>query len=127
MMKDIFKKLTVTQLVKQPDFFIGPEGSLPYLQKPAIGPYPEPAEPSSFHRFLIPKVHLNVMFPHKPRSSQWSLTFGPANQNPINTFSLHHAFHMSRPPHLDLITLTIFNEYNTGYELHHLTKNNHKQ
>jgi hypothetical protein len=30
------------------------EGSLPCLQKPAIGPYPEPAESSSPHRPLSP-------------------------------------------------------------------------
>jgi hypothetical protein len=31
-----------------------PEGSLPSLQKLAIGLYPEPDEPSSPHRFLTP-------------------------------------------------------------------------
>jgi hypothetical protein len=30
------------------------EGSLPCLQKPATGPYPEPAEASSLHRSLSP-------------------------------------------------------------------------
>jgi hypothetical protein len=34
-----------------------------------------------------------------PRSSQWSLTFGPPNQNPVNTTPLRHACHMSRQPH----------------------------
>jgi hypothetical protein len=34
-----------------------------------------------------------------PRSSQWSLTFGPPNQNPVNTSPLPHAWRMSRPPH----------------------------
>jgi hypothetical protein len=29
-----------------------PEGSLPYSQNPANGPYPEPAESSSPHRSL---------------------------------------------------------------------------
>jgi hypothetical protein len=33
-----------------------------------------------------------------PRSFQWSLTFGPPNQNPLNTSSLP-ACNMSRPPH----------------------------
>jgi hypothetical protein len=32
------------------------EGSLPCSQKPAIGPYHEPAESSSPHRSLSPKV-----------------------------------------------------------------------
>jgi hypothetical protein len=26
-----------------------------------------------------------------PKSSQWSLTFGPPNQNPVNTSPLLHA------------------------------------
>jgi hypothetical protein len=33
------------------------------------------------------------------RSSQWSLTFGSPNQNPVNTSPLPHARYMSRPPH----------------------------
>jgi hypothetical protein len=49
----LFEKLIVTQLVKQePAFFMEPEGSLPRSQKPANGPYPEPAESSSPHRSL---------------------------------------------------------------------------
>jgi hypothetical protein len=32
-----------------------PEGSLPCSQKPAIEPYPEPAESSSTHRSLVPE------------------------------------------------------------------------
>jgi hypothetical protein len=51
----LIEKLIVTQLVKKyPAFFMEPEGSLPCLQKPAIGPYPEPAESSSPHRSLPP-------------------------------------------------------------------------
>jgi hypothetical protein len=50
MVQDILEKLIVTQLVKQqPAFFMEPEGSLMCSQKPAIGPYPEPAESSSPH------------------------------------------------------------------------------
>jgi hypothetical protein len=30
----------------------------------------------------LPKVQLNVILPPTPRSSQWSLTFGPPNPNP---------------------------------------------
>jgi hypothetical protein len=70
------------------------EGSLPYSQKPATGPYPG-------IQFvpLIPKVHLNVILLPTPRSSQWSLPFGSPNQNPVNTSPLPHTCHMSRPPH----------------------------
>jgi hypothetical protein len=34
-----------------------------------------------------------------PMSSQWSLSFGPPNQNPVNTSSLPHACYLSRSPH----------------------------
>jgi hypothetical protein len=46
----------------------------------------------------LPNVQLNVILPPTPRSSQWSLTFGPPNQNPLNTSPLPHACHMSHPP-----------------------------
>jgi hypothetical protein len=45
----------------------------------------------------FPKVHLNVILSPTPRSSQWSLTFGLPNQNPVNKSPLPHTCHMSRP------------------------------
>jgi len=45
-----------------------------------------------------PKVYLNVILPPTPRSSQWSLRFGPPIENPVNTSPLPHACHMSRLP-----------------------------
>jgi hypothetical protein len=46
MVQDIIWK-AVTQLVKKYlAFSMEPEGSLPFSQKPATGPYPEPAESS---------------------------------------------------------------------------------
>jgi len=38
----------------------------------------------------LPKVHLNVILPPTPRSFQWSLTFVPPNQNPVNIPPLPH-------------------------------------
>jgi hypothetical protein len=39
------KSWFATQLIKKyPAFFIEPEDSQPYSQKPTTGPYPEPAE-----------------------------------------------------------------------------------
>jgi hypothetical protein len=50
MVQTLFEKLIVTQLAKKyPAFFMGPEGSLPCSQKPAIGPYPEPGKSSLPH------------------------------------------------------------------------------
>jgi hypothetical protein len=46
MLQNIIWK-AVTQLIKKyPAFFTEPEGSSPCLQKPATGPYSEPAESS---------------------------------------------------------------------------------
>jgi hypothetical protein len=56
--------------------------SLPCSQKPATGPYPEPAESSSPIDPYLPNDQLNIILPLTPRSSQWSHTFGPPNQNP---------------------------------------------
>jgi hypothetical protein len=51
----LFEKLIVTQHFKQlPAFSMEPEGPLPFSQKPATGPYPEPAESSSPHQSLSP-------------------------------------------------------------------------
>jgi hypothetical protein len=58
--RTLFEKLIITQLVKKyPAFFMEPEGSLLCSQKLATGPYPEPAESSSPHRSLLPKVTSN--------------------------------------------------------------------
>jgi hypothetical protein len=48
----LFEKLIVTQLVRQPAFFMEPRVSLPCSQKSATGSYPEPAKSSSSHRSL---------------------------------------------------------------------------
>jgi hypothetical protein len=46
----LFEKLIVTQIIKKYfAFFMEPEGSSPSSQKPAIRPYPKPAESSSPH------------------------------------------------------------------------------
>jgi hypothetical protein len=46
----LFEVLVVTQLIKKyPAFFMEPDGSSLCSQKPAAGPYPEPAESSWPH------------------------------------------------------------------------------
>jgi len=55
MMQDIIWKADSHSACQNyPAFFMEPEGSLPCSQKPAMGPYPEPAEYSSPHRSLSP-------------------------------------------------------------------------
>jgi hypothetical protein len=54
-----------------------PEGSLLCSHKTATG-----LSWASWIQFVpyLPKVHVNVILPPTPRSSQWSLDFGPPNQ-----------------------------------------------
>jgi hypothetical protein len=54
MMHNIIWKADCHSAYQKYPFFIDPEGSLPCSQKPATGPYPEPAESSSPHRSLSP-------------------------------------------------------------------------
>jgi hypothetical protein len=45
-----------------------PEGSLPCLQEPSTGPFPEPDQSSPFHPILS-KIHFNIILPPMSRSS----------------------------------------------------------
>jgi hypothetical protein len=59
----------------------------------------------------LPKVRLHDILPPTPRSSQWSLAFGPPNQNPVKP--LPSFIRTTCPAHLillDLITQTVFGE-----------------
>jgi hypothetical protein len=44
-----------------------PEGSLPWSQQPATGPYPEPDESSLHLLTIFSKIHSNIIFPRTPR------------------------------------------------------------
>jgi hypothetical protein len=57
-----------------------PEGSLPCYKSPPPDPILSQVNPVRPIDPCLPKVHLNVTLPPTPRSSQWSLTFGPPNK-----------------------------------------------
>jgi hypothetical protein len=48
-----------------------PEGSSPYSQEPATGPYPEPTESTTHTRANLPKIHSDPILPSTPQSSEW--------------------------------------------------------
>jgi hypothetical protein len=96
----LFEKLIVTQLVKKyPAFVWNPKVHYRVHKSPPLDPTLSQAKPVRPIDPYLPKVHLNVILSPTPRSFQWSLAFGPPNQNPVNTFSVPHECHVSSPHH----------------------------
>jgi len=71
-----------------------PESSLPHLQVPATYPYPEPDRP-----VLAPtshlKVHLYIILPSTPRSSEWSVSLWFPTKA-LQTSPLPHSCYMTQ-------------------------------
>jgi hypothetical protein len=85
----LLEKLTVIQLVKKyPAFLWNPKVHYRVHTSPPLDPTLNQSNPVRPINPYFPKVHLNVILPPTQRSSQWSLTFGSPNQNPVNTSPL---------------------------------------
>jgi hypothetical protein len=72
-------------------------------------PYPEPDQSSPWLPSHILKIHLHIIFPSTPGSSQWSLYFTFPHKNSVHTSPL--SIRSACPAHLivyDLITRIIF-------------------
>jgi hypothetical protein len=66
---------------------------------PPLDPILNQPNPACHIDYYVTKVHLNVILPPTPWSSQWSLYFGPPNKNLVNTSALPHACYMSHQLH----------------------------
>ena len=83
---------------------MGPEGSLPHSQEPAICLYVHA------HVTLL-KIYSNIILPSAPRASKWSISISFTHQNPVYTSSL--SIRATCPADLillNLITRTLFGE-----------------
>ena len=74
-----------------------PKGSLPNSQAPATCPYPEPDKYSPWPPSHFCKIHVNIILPSKPRSSNWFSSLGSPQQNTL--ILSPHTCHRHRPSH----------------------------
>ena len=73
------------------------EGSLYCSNKSTSCPYPEPDKSSSRLNSYLLKIHLNIIFLSKPRSSKLSLSLTLFHRNPVQTSHLSYTCHMPSP------------------------------
>jgi hypothetical protein len=61
--------------------FVEPNGSLPWSQETATGPYPKPEESNPQPSRLFPHYPFKYFSPPTDTSSEWSLPFRLSDQN----------------------------------------------
>jgi hypothetical protein len=64
----------------------------PCLQKPAVGPYPEPYENTPYPHTPLFRIYFNIVFPSTPRPPIYSLLFAVFDKNYVCIYYLSHAF-----------------------------------
>jgi hypothetical protein len=103
--------MTLSLSKEYPALFMEPEGHYRVHKSPPLDPILSQLNPVHPIDPYLPEVHLIVILPPTPRSSQWSLTFGSPNQNPVT--SLSSPMRATCHAHLillDLITLAMLGE-----------------
>jgi hypothetical protein len=102
----LFENMIFTQLVKKIMLSLcNPKVRYRVHKSPPLDPILSQPNPVRLIYPYLPKVHHNVILPPTPRSSQWSLTFGPSPANNSPTMRATCPAHLAL---LDLITLTTF-------------------
>jgi hypothetical protein len=66
-----------------------PEGSLPSLQEPATGPYPEPDESIPRLPLSFPKIHSNIAEPRSYKSNH-------TTDNTLDRLNGHFSLHFMK-------------------------------
>ena len=100
-----------------------PEGSLPNSQVPATYPYPEPARSSPNLTSYFLKIQLNIIFPSKPGSPQWSPSLGFPHQNPVHNSPLPHTGYMPRPSYSSTFLALFLENHCALYQCYNQTAN----
>jgi hypothetical protein len=95
------EKLTGLQLVKKsPRILWNPKVHYRVHKFPPPVPILTQLIPVHTNTSYFLKIHLNIILPSTPGSTQWSLFLRLPQQNPVHASPLPHLTYVSRPSHL---------------------------